>query len=255
MIEKEKSTIADQIELETLKSGKSEIDMKNTMAKLMKQMPIPVLDEFTEGSMDCRHLLQVYEDLLAKGTPLMSLQKTDRRSEYSSEKSWKTDLIINSKRAILEGQQEEIREIKNKIFRVNSEIIHNKTKELLLPEKKDANRELSFCKGGGLSMRSRENTPRTEECEPVIELGEEDSQFDMMKLQDNLSIYEEDETKGESKKKMKEDLNIILEMNSIIYSTIQSMDRLENITSKDELLNLQKKNELLIKALRAKKYI
>lgn len=231
--------------------------MKNTMAKLMKQMPIPVVDEFTEGNMDCRHLLQVYEELISKGTPLMSLRKNSSRKENPSEKSWKTELIINSKRGILESQQEEIRQIKNKIFRVNSEIIHNKTKELLLPQKKQVDGELSFCKGGGLSMRSRENTGRTEECEPVIELGEQGGEFDMMKLQNNLSIYEEpeDDGKRESKRKMKEDLNVILEMNSIIYSTIQSMDRLENITSKEELLNLQKKNELLIKALRAKKYI
>lgn len=271
MLEREKAAVANKIEEETLRSGKGEIEMKNAMARLMRKMPIPELDEHTRGEMDCRRLLEVYDALLLRGAPLMSLHAGAARPEYLSEKAWKTDRILESKRRVLESQAEEIRDIKSQIFRLNSQIVHSKTKELLGPEKKARGGELSFCKGGGLSLRSREPTARTEEGgadadaktrggsageggEPFPEGG-----FDMKRLKNNVSFYaepepeDEDEGDEEAKRQMKEDLNVILEMNSIIYSTIQSIDRLERISSKEELLHLQKKNELLIKALRAKK--
>ena len=204
-------------------------------------MPIPVLDKFTGQNLPCRELLSFYEELLIGNKPLLSLERIGE-----SDKSWKTDLIIKSKRRVLENQQEEIRRLKNQIFEVNSQIVNAKTVELLKPESKPRPKgELSFCKGGGLSLRSKEATVRTED-------GEKDAgEFNVMQLQNNLSVYEDVEPEGQ-KKQMKDDLNIILEMNSIIYNTIQSIDKLDSINNKDDLMNLQKKNRLLIEALRAK---
>ena len=165
----------------------------------------------------------------------------------NKESNTKEDLIHHSRQEIIKQQKAEIQDLENKVLEINSFLLRENPSGLTPRDEEELSqlkKEFSFCSPGSMI---RHQTLQTEEgSRRDVDFRDED--FNVMKLKNNLSQYQPDHRKGiETRRRLKDELNDISEMNSVVFNIIQSMEELNEVKDRGRLEELRRQNSILIK--------